>query len=139
MNLPDVNILVALYRPDHVHHHSATEWWTSTDEPFTVPDAAWSGFIRTATNRRIWVGPASASEAWEFAHSVMEQSNHRSFRTNGSVLGHFERLCREVNAHGNLVSDAYLGACALAVGGTLVTFDRDFRKFDGLRVSELSA
>jgi toxin-antitoxin system PIN domain toxin len=139
VNLPDVNILVALYRPDHIHHHSATEWWTSTDEPFTVPDAVWSGFIRIATNRHIWVGPASASEAWEFAHSVTEQSTHRAYPPSSGVLVHFERLCREVNAHGSLLSDAYIGACAVAVGGTVVTFDRDFRKFDGLRVKELSA
>jgi len=139
MNLPDVNILVALFRPDHVHHGVATEWWTSTDEPFTVPDAVWSGFIRTSTNRRIWVGPASAAEAWDFARSVVEQSTHRPFPSGGGVLAHFERLCREVNAHANLVSDAYLGACALAVGATVVTFDRDFRKFDDLRVLELSA
>lgn len=140
MNLPDVNILVALYRPDHVHHEPASEWWeSSAHETFTVPDAAWSGFIRTATNRRIWADPASASEAWDFARSVMEQSTHRSFPSDAGVLAHFERLCREVNAHANLVSDAYLAASAVAVGGTVVTFDRDFRKFDDLRVLELSA
>lgn len=139
MNVPDVNVLVALFRPDHVHHRVATDWWEATGDPFTVPDAVWSGFLRTATNRRIWIGPASAAEAWAFVHSMVEQSTHRPYPSASSVLDHFERLCVETNAHANLISDAYVGACAVAVGGTVVTFDRDFRKFDGLRVTELSA
>lgn len=34
---------------------------------------------------------------------------------------------------------AFIAACASAIGATVVTFDRDFRKFDGLRVLELAA
>ena len=35
---------------------------------------------------------------------------------------------------GNLVGDAHLAALALEHGATVVSFDRDFARFDGLRV-----
>ena len=49
------------------------------------------------------------------------------------VLG-FWRLCREADARGNLVPDAYLAALAIESGSELVTADRDFRRFSGLRL-----
>ena len=37
-------------------------------------------------------------------------------------------------AHGRLVVDAYLAALASEYGATVVTFDRDFARFDGVEV-----
>ena len=45
----------------------------------------------------------------------------------------FDRLCRDVGAKGNVVPDAYLAATALEVGAELVTADRGFGRFPGLR------
>jgi len=42
-------------------------------------------------------------------------------------------MCREGSARGNLVSDAYLAALAIESGSELVTTDRDFARFPGLR------
>ncbi|TAK75093.1 MAG: PIN domain-containing protein, partial [Dehalococcoidia bacterium] len=45
----------------------------------------------------------------------------------------FERLCLEAGARGNLVTDAYLAALAIESGSELITTDRDFARFPGLR------
>ena len=45
---------------------------------------------------------------------------------------------RGADASANLVTDAYIASAAMAMGATVVTFDRDFRRFDGLSVLELS-
>jgi predicted nucleic acid-binding protein len=45
----------------------------------------------------------------------------------------FERMCGEGSARGNLVSDAYLAALVVDSGSELVTTDRDFARFPGLR------
>jgi predicted nucleic acid-binding protein len=45
----------------------------------------------------------------------------------------FERLCVTAGAKGNLVPDAHLAALAIESGSELVTTDRDFSRFPGLR------
>ncbi len=53
------------------------------------------------------------------------------------TLGVFEEAVRKARASGNLITDAHIAASAMASGATLVTFDRDFRRFDDLRLEEL--
>jgi uncharacterized protein len=139
VNIPDVNVLVALFRPDHAHHRRALQWWEddALGDPLTVPDVIWSGFVRTATNPRVWESPATHDQVWSFVRSVMEQPHYARYLDVFDTVGAFQRLCREVGAIGNLVSDAYIAACATALGARVVTFDRDYRRFDGLRVQEL--
>ena len=48
-------------------------------------------------------------------------------------MGTFLRLCVEVNAKGDLVADAYLAAIAIELDAPLVTTNRDFARFPGLR------
>jgi hypothetical protein len=45
----------------------------------------------------------------------------------------FVGLCRAAGARGNLVTDAWLAALAIDQGCTLMTADRDFARFKGLR------
>lgn len=142
MRLLDVNVLIALFREESVHHPTATAWWNeelATGEPFTVTDPLWASFVRVVTNPRAFNPAASFDEAWAFVGSVRAQPTYRRYLDAFEPLREFERLCRGVNATGNLVTDAYIAACASAIGATVVTFDRDFRKFDGLRVLELSS
>ena len=48
------------------------------------------------------------------------------------LLEMFGGQLRNAGASANLVTDAYIAAAAIAMGATVVTFDRDFRRFDGL-------
>jgi hypothetical protein len=43
-------------------------------------------------------------------------------------------LLARAGTAGNLVNDAHLAALALEYGATVVTFDRDFARFEGVRV-----
>lgn len=45
----------------------------------------------------------------------------------------FTELCRDLQLRGNLVPDAYLAALALEQRATLITFDRGFGRYPGLR------
>jgi toxin-antitoxin system PIN domain toxin len=140
MNVLDVNVVLALFRADHPHHRAATAWWEESlarSEPFTVPDIVWHGFARMTTNHRMFGVPATFDQAWTFARAVIAQPQHLAFTTHPRTLEEFARLATAADARGDLVTDAYIAACAAAYGGTVVTFDRDFRRFDGLRVTEL--
>lgn len=142
MNVIDVNVLIALFDGDHAHHRTARDWWhgeAAAGRTFTVPDIAWVGFARIVTHRRSVETPATWAEAWAFAEALIAQPTHLRFAADARTLEEFVRLASSVAARGDLVTDAYIAACAAAYGGTVVTFDRDFRKFDGLRVTELVA
>lgn len=138
----DANVVVALFRPEHTHHDVARRWWLETmaaGAAFTVPDIVWAGVTRLLTNPRVFEVPATFEQAWRFAEAMMLQPSYLRAQTGSRVLDEFANLGLEVKARGDLLTDAYIAACAAAYGGTVVTFDRDFRKFDGLRVLELAA
>ncbi len=140
MNVLDANVLLSLARADHSHHPAALAWWedsTSRGEPFTVPDVMWVAFARLSTDRRIFSVPSTFQQAWAFAESMIGQPTYLRFGYDADILSEFTRLAREANATGNLTTDAYVAATASALGGAVVTFDRDFRRFDGVRVTEL--
>jgi uncharacterized protein len=141
MNLLDVNVLVALYRDDCPPHLAAESWWQrslASGEPFVVPDVCWTGFLRVVTNTRVFAEPAPVQGAIAFARAVRAQGQHLGNGYLPAVIEMFEEMCAEAGARGNLVTDAYLAATARSLGATLVTFDRDFRRFDGLRLLELT-
>lgn len=108
-------------------------------ERFTVPDLVWVGLARMTTNQRMFPVPSSFDEAWAFVQAVIAQPAHATWVGHPRTLEEFARLAAAAGARTDLVTDAYIAGCAAAYGGTVVTFDRDFRKFDGLRVLELSA
>lgn len=142
MNVLDVNVVIPLYRGDHPNHEVATAWWresSSRGETFTVPDLVWVGFVRMITNRRMFPVPSTFQDAWDFAAALIAQPQHVTWMAHPRTLEEFIRISHGASARADLVTDAYIAACAATYGGTVVTFDRDFRKFDDLRVLELSA
>ncbi len=77
--------------------------------------------------------PATTGEALAFANELREQPNAVLLAPGPRHWRIFERLCREAGATGNLVPDAYLAALAIEHGAELVTTDRDFARFPGVR------
>ncbi|CUS38768.1 putative enzyme [Candidatus Nitrospira nitrificans] len=69
----------------------------------------------------------------EFAVSVREHPNAVTLTPGERHWEIFQRLCREANAKGNLVADAYLAALAIETGAEWITTDRDYARFPGLR------
>jgi hypothetical protein len=102
-----------------------------------VLDLIWVGFVRLVTNRRIFSHPSTADEAWEFVEAVRKQGVYIEYAAHPGLLSLFGRQVSSAGASANLVTDAYIASAAIALGATVVTFDRDFRRFDGLSVREL--
>lgn len=136
MILCDVNVLVHAYRreaPDHERYAAWLRGVVSSDEAHAVSDLVLSGFLRIVTHPRVFQRPASIDDALALARAVREQPNVVAVSPGQRHWGIFERLCTEAGAKGNLVPDAYLAALAIEHGAELVTTDRDFARFDGLR------
>ncbi len=136
MILLDVNVLLAAHRADHPHHSLVRPWLDdlfAREEPFAVLDHTWASFIRIATNRRIFTIPTPLDDAFSFLRSIRAQRRHVAVAPGDRHLQLFEDLCREADATGDLAADAYVAAVATEQDLEVVSLDRDFARFPGLR------
>jgi len=69
-----------------------------------------------------------------FANDVIAQPTYRTVPGLNFGIGPLFTLMAQADARGNLVTDAYIAAVALQLGATVATYDRDFRRFDSLKL-----
>ena len=136
MIVPDVNVLIYAFREDQPDHRRYRDWLTGAlvaDEPVALPGCVLSGFMRIVTNPRVFAPATPPDEAARYVEALRSAPAAVTPRLGESHVTTFLRLCVEVNAKGNLVSDAFLAAIAIELDALLVTTDRDFARFPGLR------
>lgn len=135
MLIPDVNILVGALRPDSPSHEALRTWLADAvagDEPVGLLDVAASDFLRVVTHPRVFDPPTPLRQAVGaiddllVAGCLWVSSGERQW----AIL---RDLLTTAKARGNLVSDGHLAAVAIEHGATLVSADRDFARFPGLR------
>lgn len=142
MKLLDVNLVLAAHRDDHPHFAAARAWLDvllADAGRFSVPDLVAGSFLRLATNRRIFMTPTTAEDAFGYLRALRAQTGHVTLSPGPRHLDLLERLCRSSDATGDLVPDAQLAALAVEHGAEVVSFDRDFARFVGLRWSRPGA
>jgi len=105
----------------------------NSSERFALSVLVLSGFVRIATNPRIFDPPSSLENAFAFVSSLVERPTARIVGPGPDHLEIFERLCREAAATGKLVADAQHAAIAVEHGCTMVSTDSDFSRFAGVR------
>jgi len=103
-------------------------------EPYAVSDFAVAGMVRVITDRRIYKETAvKIEDALELATAIREQPHAIVVNPGRRFWAIFVDLCRSVGASGKLVPDIVLAALAIEHGCEVVTADRDFAKFTGVR------
>ena len=128
----DVNVLLAAYRDDHVHHSVLRPWFDDLlagPEPFAVPVGVWAAFLRLTTSRRAFPVPTPLAEAFAFVDAVTAQPRHVRLEPGPQHLRLLRVICDEGNATGELIPDAVIAAIALEHGAGVVSLDRDFARF----------
>ena len=136
MILLDVNVLVYAHRADAPNHPRYRAWLESTinaDVAYGIADLVLSGFLRKVTHPRVFREPSPLAAALEFAAEVRNRPNCVIVAPAERHWEIFMRLCRETEAKGNVIADAYLAALALETGSDWITTDRDYARFPGLR------
>lgn len=131
-----MNVYVYAFRgaaPDHERYRAWLQAAFGADEPVGVSELVLSGFVRIVTHPRVFDPPAPVDSALAFATAVRGQPTAIILAPGLRHWEIFEGLCRAAGARGNLVPDAYLAALAIESGSELVTTDRDFSRFAGLR------
>jgi hypothetical protein len=135
MRCVDINPLVYAHRPESPDHEEYRAWLDEirqADEPLAIPPLVLSGFIRIVTHPRIFKEPTSVDTAWTFVHRLVDSPASMLIKPGPRHLEIFERLCRNGNATGNLVPDAFLAAIAIEQGAVFFSADRGLARFSGL-------
>lgn len=136
MILTDVNVLVYAFDESSPHHGAYSSWLNELvggEQAYGMSELVLSAFLRLVTNPRIFPRPASMSQALQFTERVHDRPTCIRVEPGVRHWGIFTRLCREAGIKGDLVPDAYLAALAIESGAELVTADRGFARYPGLR------
>lgn len=136
MYLIDVNVLVYAHRQDSPNHEAHLHWLESvinSEQAYGVSDHVLSGFLRVVTHPSIFATPSTFGDALEFAIQLKNRPNVVNVVPGPRHWEIFTRLCRESDALGNLIPDAFFAALAIESGSEWVTTDRGFSRFSGLR------
>jgi toxin-antitoxin system PIN domain toxin len=134
--LPDLNVLIGAHRSDSPLHSPCRDWLLAAyggDEPFGICAPVLIGLVRILTHPRVFLPPDTHEQAFAFVRSLLAHPNALLLNPGRDHMRIFEELCRGADACGDLVTDAYLAALAIETGALLVSADRDFARFDGLR------
>ena len=141
MKLPDVNVLLHAVDTTHKNHAIAKQWLElSLAEPEGI-GFVWLvliGFVRIATRKGVLTNPMPIAEAL----SVMDEwVNHPKAQIIAPGERHSDiltRLLLGAGTAGNLTNDAHLAAIAIEYHAEVGTFDKDFKRFSGVRFQLLS-
>jgi toxin-antitoxin system PIN domain toxin len=126
--LLDVNVLVALAWPNHVHHRAATEWFLSEHvRGWATCPLTQSGFVRVSSNRRVIPDARAPAEAIEVLRRLCGQQGHSFWVDDIAISDCPEIDPTRLSGHSQ-VTDAHLLALAIRRDGHLVTFDRTIER-----------
>ena len=136
---PDVNVLIAASREEHVHHLKARDWLLEAcaQSAATRVGAGQSGnalrlithvmasFLRLVTNARVFATPTPTHQAIAFLDALMDRPGIAILDTS-STWPAFRQLCLDKNLSANAIPDALIAATVVQNNEVLATFDRDF-------------
>lgn len=137
VRIADVNIFIYARRRESDRHDEYREWIEDAlidAEPFGVSTQVLSSFVRIVTNPRVYVDPTPIDGALAFCDVILNAPSTVPITPGPRHWHIFEELCREGQARGNLVPDAYLAAMAVDLDATWFTTDRRFARFPQLRL-----
>ncbi len=121
IELPDVNVLVSLLHPDHVHHALASDWFTSVARYATTPITE-AGFLRLALNPAVAGVEIAPAVALESLRSVRSDSRAEFIEDDSSLADPSIELSGLSGFR--QITDLHLVNLAVRHRAVLTTFDR---------------
>ena len=140
MILPDVNVLVYAFRHDAAHHtisRARLNEIVAGDSRFAVSKLALAAFVRVVTNRKSYPNSTSVADAFAFCDNLLSQPHCQALEPGEHHWSILKRLCLQTDTRGPITTDAWYAALAIEWGCELVTFDRDYLRFPGLKCTVL--
>ena len=124
VSLLDVNLLIALAWPNHVHHGAALRWFERNREAgWATCPMTQSGFVRVSSNSRVLPQARTPREALELLRRIVALPDHVFWRDDIAIVAS-EHIDETRLVSHRQVTDAHLLAVALRHEGRIATLDR---------------
>ena len=137
----DTNVLVYAHRTEMELHRAATEVLMDRAEdatPWALPIFCITEFMRVVTHRRVFNPPSTLPQAVGFIEDLVASPVCHVVRPGPGFLRILANAAQQADARGNLMFDAQIAAgCHESGIDTIVTNDRNFERFEALRVRYL--
>lgn len=131
--LLDVNVLLALAWPSHVHHRDAQAWFAARQPAgFRTCPITQTGFVRISSNPNFTPRAVSPAAALGLLALITSLAGHE-FWPDDLTLGEALRAGVPLLGHRQITA-AYLLALAASRGGVVATLDRGMLAVAGGRV-----
>lgn len=134
VDLPDLNVWLAMASPEHSHHVQAVRYWeTRSADQVLFCSVTALGLVRLVSQPKL-MGAAvkSTAEAAALLQAFCAQPGVAIADSEQNAWEIFHAVVLNLQLPPKHCTDAYLAALAMANGWRLVSFDRDFNQFKGL-------
>ena len=123
--LLDVNVLVSLAWPNHVHHRAARRWFDKQcrGRSWATTPVSEAGFVRVSSNRAAIPTAVTPFEATQLLDRLCRVPGHRFLVDDVALVFGVKGDAARVVTY-QQVTDAHLVAIARRHGVSLATFDR---------------
>ena len=130
-SLLDLNVLIALTDPEHMHHLKAWEWFRSGgSEDWAICPLTEAGFLRVTTNPAYRPNPRTLDQAIAILQFLKGYRGYSYCPIDESWVTLTARFASRIYSH-QQVTDAYLLGLAIKENRVLVTFDKGFQGLAG--------
>lgn len=138
-DLPDINVWLALAVQEHRHHAAAQRYWTNLQIEHVHTLGAYMWFCRTTMlglvrllcqPKAVGPGAVGLRAAWDLYQQYRARQQVGMVTDGGRCDTTLQALLASQELPPRLWTDAYLAAQAQASGLRLVSFDRDFERFN---------
>jgi toxin-antitoxin system PIN domain toxin len=136
MILIDTNLLLYASMSGSREHERVRNW---LDDQFAhasrvgLPWHCLLGFVRLASDRRVYGNGPSVAEAWKSVREWLSLENVWTPEPTARHSDVLNVLFGSAQVRSDMVMDTHLAALAIEHGLTLCSNDRDFLRFPGLR------
>lgn len=121
LEIPDVNVLLAIVSPDHIHHQVSRGWFLDAGDWGTC-SVTENGLLRLLLNPAVMGQVLSVYQATEILKNLRAHANHKFLSDTHSLLDTSLDL-GGLQGH-KQVTDFHLLSLAQQYGGKLVTLDK---------------
>ena len=123
ISLPDVNVLIALAWPNHVHHTAAWEWFKAhQEEGWATCSLTEAGFVRVSCNPSVVRHTVTPLDAIAVLERLTKSGSHTFWPLDRSIVHLPASIGARLQGY-RQITDAVLLAVAMQRNGQLATLD----------------